>query len=656
MLLVLGVYLLTMSGHTYSTDEETMLASSWALVESGRWDIHPSGSWVHTQGVDGRYYSVFGPGQQFAAIPWVAVGLLVDGLFPSELSGFPLRLVLSTFNALIVAGLCALLAAVGMALGYSEKASLTLGGTMAFATFLWPHSRTFFAEPMVALLFLASFYLVLRPGNSARVTVSGNLRRFTSPLALSGLLFSLSLLFKVQYAVAPPAFLIYIYLKSKAQRRIPSTPEVQSSPIAPRSSLLAWLSGLALGLLPLLIYNWLIFGNPLRTGYGSELAALFKTPLWEGAFGLLLSPGKGLVWFALPVVLSVAGARRFFLRHKAEFLFVLGLALTLIIFFGMFHLWWGGGSWGPRFLVPLVPFALLPALPVLQRAMQKPSFVARRLAIAVIIALGFALNLLGVLVNFDTYVNSGVDEQRRIWEPGSSPLGGHFDLAGKNLRLGDGLLTLLKPSRTIILKRGFSYSEGDRARGELLPRWTTGNGGLELRPDLSSGPVTVTLRLIDHRPPEMPRADVTLLLNDLPAAVATVPVEGSPISTDYSFSVAASPAVVEVRSPTWNPAQSGTNNRNEDLGLKLESISVIEGGVQRGYLLLEDLPPPVYYATPRWYYDLDARHPADLWFVYMARTGMGNRAMLALGAPIVLLAVASLGAALLWRRDRHSVA
>src|SRR3954468_3447951 len=138
-LLVLGVYLLTMSGHTYSTDEETMLAASRSLVERGTWAINPSEGWVHTEGADGRAYSVFGPGQSFAAVPWVAGGLIVGNFFPKDQAGFPLRLVLSTYNALIVAGICGLLAATGMALGYARRASLILGGTLAFATFLWPH-------------------------------------------------------------------------------------------------------------------------------------------------------------------------------------------------------------------------------------------------------------------------------------------------------------------------------------------------------------------------------------------------------------------------------------------------------------------------------------------------------------------------------------
>jgi hypothetical protein len=318
-----------------------------------------------------------------------------------------------------------------------------------------------------------------------------------------------------------------------------------------------------------------------------------------------------------------------------------------LIFFGSFHLWWGGGAWGPRFLVPLVPFALLLALPVIEAVMERNSSVLARVGVAAVIAFGVMLNLPGVLVNFDTYVNSGVDEERRNWEPSASPLVGHLDLMGQRLRPRDGLLTMLKPPGTLILSHGFSYSEGDRRRGELLPRWTRGNGGVRIVPPSSSGPLSLTVRLADHRPPELGPAEVGLFVDGRPVEAEAQPVPDSPISTDYSVQLPAEPALVEIRSLTWNPSQAGVSSRNEDVGVRVESITLGKTGNRVGYTMVEDLPPPGYYATPRWYYDPEARHPADLWFVYLARAGFGNRAALLLAAPIVLVGVALIIASVL---------
>lgn len=687
LLLVLGVYLLLMSGHTYSPDEETMLEVSRQLVTHGTWAIPSSRSMVEVTGADGRHYSQYGPGQSFAAVPWVATGLLVGGMFPKDQAGYPLRLILASYNALVGAGICALLAAVGLLLGYGRRASVWLGVALAFCTFLWPHSRTFFSEPLTALLLLGSFYMMVRYRYSTsqqgivgdekeRVVVSGDAPhpgkrvplRSLLLMALSGVLFALALATKVQYVVALPAFGLYLLrpfarraTKSATERLDNIRPEPQPLANPGRlSGILLWGAGFVLGLLPLLMYNWAVFGNPLVTGYGTDLRATFKTPLGEGVYGLLLSPGKGLVWFALPVLLAAWGLRRFSRRFPCEALFILALGVCIVALFALYAFWHGDGSWGPRYLIPLLPFVLLPALPILEDATRfggegswvegqsnmllSPAsslrFRSASLVVAVVLALGFFVNLLGVLVNFDTYINLGYDDQARHFDPPASPIVGHFNLLGQRLRVDS--LGFNKPTGKLVFQGGFSYSEGDKTKGELLPRWTTGRGTIQFWPDLSPGPVLVTLRLSDHRPPSLPRALLTLLVNDSPVTPQAQPVPDMPITTDYTFPLNTQPATVAIQSDTWNPSKVGEGERNEEIGLKLESITVSEGGQPRSYNMSESLPPPPYYPQPRWYYDPGTAHPADLWFSYIAETGMGRKAQVALALPVVLVALACL--------------
>jgi hypothetical protein len=137
----------------------------------------------------------------------------------------------------------------------------------------------------------------------------------------------------------------------------------------------------------------------------------------------------------------------------------------------------------------------------------------------------------------------------------------------------------------------------------------------------------------------MPRAAVTILANDKPVETSVAPVKDAPVSTDYTFPLTASTTRVEIRSNTWNPSTSGAGARNEDLGVRLESISLTEGGVPRSYEIIETLPVPPYYSLPRWYYNTDTQHPADLWFVYMAEAGTGRKTMLAVAAPVLLVSL-----------------
>jgi hypothetical protein len=127
-------------------------------------------------------------------------------------------------------------------------------------------------------------------------------------------------------------------------------------------------------------------------------------------------------------------------------------------------------------------------------------------------------------------------------------------------------------------------------------------------------------------------------------------VKDSPISTDYEVPLPPGTARLVIQSDTWNPSKLQEGGRDEDLGVRLESITVTEAGRPVSYRLVESLKAPAYYPQPRWYYDPGTHHPADLWFVYMPETGMGRKAMLALGLPV--LATGLLCVAVGWRKLR----
>jgi hypothetical protein len=113
--------------------------------------------------------------------------------------------------------------------------------------------------------------------------------------------------------------------------------------------------------------NWLRRGHPLHTGYENNAGYRtllpysgqpgFSYPLPLGLLQLLLSTGKGLLFFAPGLFLCFPAARRA-LRpvrpfQRASLLVVAGLLLV----YGQWWAWYGGYSWGPRFLV----FAAIPA-------------------------------------------------------------------------------------------------------------------------------------------------------------------------------------------------------------------------------------------------------------------------------------------------------
>jgi hypothetical protein len=631
--LIFGLYLLTMSGHTYSPDEETMLATAEAVGLHGTFALPRSRSLVEVPGLDGRFYSQYGPGQPVAAVPWIWAGHGLAAVLGLDAAGqgFVVRFVLGSYTLLAAAGLVALLYAVARRLGAGRRGALLVAALLAFATFLWPESRSFFAEPLTALLLFGAF---------------AALGVFERPF-VAGLLATLTLAVKIQYVVALPGLgLLACWLAYRAWR---------AGDRRTGARLLgAFALGGVLGALPLLAYNTLAFGSPFTSGYHQSFAETFTTPLLEGLNGLLLSPGKGLWLYAPPVLLGLVGLVPFARRYPAPAATILAVSVPTTVLFALYRFWPGDGSWGPRYLIPLLPFLVLPVLGLLPAA-DTPAqpfaawSAARRLgaaAIALAGVAGLAVQLLGALVNFDTYINLVNDDNTRYWNATYSPVRGHWHVL--NARVGAWLARRQYPHADIaLLTGGFSYSEGDKYAGDLFPRWTTGTATVAL-PDIAAYPLTLTMRLADHRPPTLARADLALSLAGQPVPADRQPVPDSPVESVLTATIAR-PAVpawdlmnLALISPTWNPKQAEAGARNEDLGLLIESLR-LQRADGRPLRLVEALPVQPMYPAPRWYYDTQSPHLVDVWAWYLNAAHLPRRATVVLAALVLLLSGAAVG-------------
>ncbi len=199
-------------------------------------------------------------------------------------------------------------------------------------------------------------------------------------------------------------------------------------------------------------YNLYAFGR-ITGGYASEK---WDTPFFVGLYGLLMSSGKGLLLFApIAYLFPWALARFFNLGKRLEAVICSGLLISFIAFHAPFWTWHGGWSWGPRFLVPIMPFLTLPFGGIIVILASFASFVVQ---------------FLGVGVNFAEYMLLVNDETKILFIPEYSPISGHFsilfydkgpiDLAPVNLRafgvsegFDKGLLTVYLAILTLSLWR-----------------------------------------------------------------------------------------------------------------------------------------------------------------------------------------------------------
>lgn len=111
--------------------------------------------------------------------------------------------------------------------------------------------------------------------------------------------------------------------------------------------------------------NWYYFGR-LGGGYAKLTQTSFHFGL-EGMFGLLVSPNRGLLIFTPIALLGILGlARQVVARERGDPVLLAFGAACLAHFFvmGSFYNWPGGWSFGPRYLVDILPILGLAAVDV----------------------------------------------------------------------------------------------------------------------------------------------------------------------------------------------------------------------------------------------------------------------------------------------------
>lgn len=151
------------------------------------------------------------------------------------------------------------------------------------------------------------------------------------------------------------------------------------------------LAGVAIGALPgmaiTVFYNMSRFGSPLATEYaGFRLSESFTYPFWSGLYGLIASPGRGILFYAPIVVLVAVGARWSWQRSPLLTVVCLVLMVDRVAFYASWWAWHGGTTWGPRFLVPAMP-ALVPFVLEVVRRLPHPRGAARAVVVATFAAL-----------------------------------------------------------------------------------------------------------------------------------------------------------------------------------------------------------------------------------------------------------------------------
>lgn len=344
---------------TQSLVEDRDLAIDGIAKRTGERFDRPTGTFGWAPGRDGRRYGFFGHALSVVAVPMYMLGQATVDRVPElwryavrpdlftfhqrNLEADWLRLVVSLTNCLLTPLAAVLLGMWLRALGHGARVAVAVALIYALCTTAWPYSRTFLSEPLSAATLLGAALMVTRWRSDGRAR----------HLWVAGLLAGLSVHVHVLNVLAIPC--VFAYALGFGGGRVDSWKSL--SPEHRRAWVVALsLCGAAVALLG--VSQWWRFGSPFETGRFDH----YGHWVWpfEALVTVLVAPGRSLLIYSPPLLLSLWAWPALRRRDGATATFVLALALTRLLFVACRSDWHGGWAIGPRYLVPLVPFLLVP--------------------------------------------------------------------------------------------------------------------------------------------------------------------------------------------------------------------------------------------------------------------------------------------------------
>lgn len=298
-------------------------------------------------GRDGKTYSTYLPGQPVAIIPFDKLGQLtaihLRWPYGPTVLWFA-RLVGPLFGALEVT----LFFVFAVRLGYSLRRALLLSAIFGFATSVWPDEQSVLEHTEVAFFLLLGFYFAFR----YREQRAGWPYLLYSGAGLGG-----AAITRYQDAfLGLVAVGVYLLLPGGADDLGGQPGQLRRLLARVRSLVLV-----GLGLLPFAVvdlwYGWIRFGTPFATGHHETL---FGYSMYKGIPGLLVSPGKGLIWYSPVILLLAIAGPRFYRRYPAFTLASAVVVAAFVLFYANITFWHGDPTWGPRYIYPTLPFLTLP--------------------------------------------------------------------------------------------------------------------------------------------------------------------------------------------------------------------------------------------------------------------------------------------------------
>ncbi len=349
--ILLGAYAFTYSGRIESGDTLTLFNATGSVVDFG--DVL-----LDKTSADNPPFTTTPPSfYPLASAEVEPVQLLLTAplyWLAEHIPGIGLVHAVWFFNIFICTAIVIAFYFYSLALGYRPLVGVTAALILGLGTILWPYSKTFFREPLACLfILLAALSMERWRGKQYRSIVY----------------------FLVSAVALAAAFLT----KEAVIFALPSLVIIVAPAISFPKRLINILLALFLVVVGVLLLSTVFAGSiPFPTLYERVAAILHRSPqqiatAHQALHTYLLSVG-GSVWGTSPVLLLVIPGLAILYRRQ-EYRYLLSIVAIVFAFaLGYAVLrgdhWFGGLSWPSRFLIPVIPFVMLGALPMLDKVLR----------------------------------------------------------------------------------------------------------------------------------------------------------------------------------------------------------------------------------------------------------------------------------------------